>query len=193
MHVVTHLLVGWTLAEHTVKVRRDKALVAWASVVPDADGIGLPVDWVCRALGYETAFYEQFHRVALHGLPGAVFITFLFVLLARERLRAAPWIFISYHLHLLGDVLGSRGSGPMDIWPIHYLSPLSDALTVAWTGQWPLTSWQNTTVTIVLMAYAVALAIRRGYSPVGLFSARADASFVETLRARWRALRGAAR
>lgn len=190
MHVVTHLLIGWTAAEHTVKTRRDKALVAWASVAPDLDGLGLPVDWTCRALGYETAFYEEYHRMALHGLPGAVLVTALFAMLAQERMRAAPWIFISYHLHLLGDVLGSRGSAPTDIWPIHYLAPVSDALSIAWTGQWPLTSWQNTALTIALMVYAVALAIRRGYSPVGMFSARADAAFVETLRARWRVLRG---
>lgn len=190
MHVVTHLLIGWTVAEHTVKTRRDKALVAWASVVPDIDGLGLPVDWVCRALGFNTAFYEQFHRVALHGLPGAVLVTVLFAVLAQERLRAAPWVFISYHLHLVGDVLGSRGSGPMDIWPIHYLSPLSDALTLTWSGQWPLTSWQNTSLTVALMIYAIVLAIRRGYSPVGLFSARADARFVEVLRSRWHAIRG---
>jgi hypothetical protein len=190
VNVVTHLLAGWVVAEHTVNTRRDKALVAWASVVPDLDGLGLPVDWVCRALGYNTAFYEQFHRVALHGLPGAVLVTALFVLLAQERLRAGPWIFVSYHLHLLGDILGSRGSGPADIWPVHYLSPLSDALTVAWTGQWPLTGWQNTSLTIALMAYAMVLAVRRGYSPVGLFSARADAKFVEVLRGWWRTLRG---
>ena len=190
MHVVTHLLIGWTAAEHTVKARRDKALVAWASVAPDLDGLGLPVDWACRALGYETAFYEEYHRMALHGLPGAILITVLFAVLVQERMRAVPWIFISYHLHLLGDVLGSRGSAPTDIWPVHYLAPVSDALSIAWSGQWPLTSWQNTALTIALMVYAVVLAIRRGYSPVGLFSARADAVFVETLRARWRALCG---
>jgi len=159
-------------------------------VVPDIDGLGLPVDWACRALGFNTAFYEQFHRVALHGLPGAVFFTVLFALLAQERLRAAPWVFISYHLHLVGDVLGSRGSGPTDIWPVHYLSPLSDALTFTWSGQWPLTSWQNTSLTVALMIYAIVLAIRRGCSPVGLFSARADAKFVEVLRSRWHSNRG---
>ncbi len=45
-----------------------------------------------------------------------------------------------------------------------------------------------TAASVVLMAYAFALAVRRGYSPVGLFSARGDAAFVETLRRRWRSL-----
>ena len=94
------------------------------------------------------------------------------------------------HLHLLQDLLGSRGSGATDIWPIHYLEPLSKELTFAWSGQWALASWQNTTITVVLMVYVLALAVRRGYSPVGLFSTRGDAAFVETLRRRWRSLQG---
>lgn len=189
MHVVTHLLIGWTVAEHTTKSPRDRALVTWASVIPDLDGLGLLVDWTARALGGNTGFYEQFHRVALHGLPGAMVCTLLFAWFARDKINTALWVLVSYHLHLIGDVLGSRGSGPADYWPIHYLSPLSDKVTILWTGQWPLTGWQNTSITIVLMLYAIALAIRHGYSPVALFSARADARFVEVLRARWRAIR----
>ena len=45
MHVVTHLLVGWTVATHTAKSSRDRALITWASVVPDIDGLGLLADW----------------------------------------------------------------------------------------------------------------------------------------------------
>jgi hypothetical protein len=42
----------------------------------------------------------------------------------------------------------------------------------------------------LLMVYALPLALRRGYSPVSLFSAKADAGFVAVLRKRWNALRG---
>lgn len=185
MHVVTHLLIGWTVAEHTTKSPRDRALIAWASVVPDLDGLGLIVDAVVHQFGGAVQWYDRFHHLLLHGLPGAVLCTALFVCFASERLRAACLIFLSYHLHLLGDFLGSRGGTESAIWPIHYLSPFSDALTVAWSGQWPLTSWQNTTLTVVLMAYVLMLAVRRGYSPVGLFSARADAVFVGALRRRF--------
>ena len=190
MHVVTHLLVGWTVAEHTVKTRRDRALVAWASVVADLDGVGLIVDWIGGAFGLSWGFYEQFHRMALHGLPGAMLCTALFAWLADDKRATALWVFVSYHLHLLGDVLGSRGSGPADFWPLHYLMPVSNAWTIHWSGQWPLTSWQNTTLTIVLMAYAMALAAQRGRSPVGLFSGRADERFVAILHARWESIRG---
>ena len=190
MNVVTHLLVGWTLAEHTTKSPRDRALITAASVVPDLDGLGLIVDAGAPLFGWTVQWYERFHHVLLHGIPGAILCTALFALLARERWRAALLVFLSYHLHLLQDLLGSRGSGPTDIWPIHYLEPVSGGLTFAWSGQWALSGWQNTTLTVVLMAYAFVLAVQRGYSPVGLFSARADAAFVETLRRRWRSIRG---
>ena len=190
MNVITHLFIGWTFAEHTTKSPRDRALITAASVVPDLDGLGLIADMAAPYFGWNVQWYERFHHLLLHGLPGALLCTALMVFFAKERWRAAGLIFISYHLHLLGDLLGSRGSGETDIWPVHYLAPLSKELTFAWSGQWPLSGWQSTTLTVVLMAYAFALAVRRGYSPVGLFSARADTAFVETLRRRWRLLRG---
>jgi len=191
VHVVTHLLVGWTVAEHTTKSPRDRMLITWASVLPDLDGLGLIADMVAGWTGGTIQWYDRFHHILLHGLPGALLATAILACFAEQRTRAAVLIFISYHLHLLGDLLGSRGGDDVSYWPIHYLSPISEAMTYTWSGQWPLTSWQNTTITVVLMAYALALAVQRGYSPVGLFSRKADAVFVETLQRRWRGLRGA--
>jgi membrane-bound metal-dependent hydrolase YbcI (DUF457 family) len=190
MHVVTHVLVGYVVAEHAVKERRDKALVAWASVVPDLDGLGLLADWAGGSFDAVGGYYEQFHRILLHGLPGAAVCAALFGCFAHRKAQVALWAFVSYHLHLVGDILGSRGGGADDFWPIFYLSPLSNALTVEWSGQWPLTGWQNTSITVALMIYAIALAIRLGRSPMGLFNRKADAVFVEALRARWHAVRG---
>ena len=185
MNIITHMLIGWTLAEHTTKSPRDRALITAASVIPDLDGLGLIVDVAAPYMGWTVQWYERFHHVLLHGLPGALLVAALLACFAHEKGRAAMLIFISFHLHLLGDLVGSRGSGVTDIWPIHYLQPLSDHLTLAWSGQWPLSGWQNFVVTVVLMLHVFALAVRRGYSPVGLFSRRADGVFVETLRRRW--------
>jgi inner membrane protein len=189
MNIITHLLVGWTLAEHTTKSPRDRALITVAGVVPDLDGLGLMVDAAAPLFNWTVQWYERFHHQLLHGIPAALLITALLACLARERWRAACLIFVSFHLHLLGDLLGSRGSGVTDIWPIHYLAPLSNQLTFAWSGQWPLSGRQNTSITVVLLAYMFVLAVQRGYSPVSLVSARADKAFVETLRRRWRSLK----
>lgn len=184
MHIVTHLLAGWALAEQTRLEKRDKAIVAWASVAPDLDGFGLPIDWAARALGHESAIYETYHHVAGHGLPAATLFTVLCLPFLRRKAAGAAMVFLSFHLHLLFDLAGSGGGTPGDIWPLHYWWPISDAL-VSWSGQWPLTSWQNTTLTVVLMGYALYRAARYATSPLALFSSRADAALVRALRSRF--------
>ena len=120
MHVVTHLLAGWALAEQAKLEKRDKALVAWASVAPDLDGLGLPVDWAIRATGGASDFYETYHHVAAHGLPVAVVLTLVCLPFLRNKLLGAGMVFASFHLHLLFDLAGSGGGTPGDIWPVHY-------------------------------------------------------------------------
>lgn len=102
---------------------------------------------------------------------------------ARNRVKVALLVFAGVHLHLLEDIAGSRGPDGYQ-WPIPYLYPFSDSVAIAWDGQWALNAWQNITITIVLLVATFVLAWSRGYSPVGLFSQRADAAFVATLRRR---------
>jgi len=76
-------------------------------------------------------------------------------------------------------------ANPNDIWPINYLAPFSLTPSIAWSGQWPLTGRQNTAITIILMLVWFMTAVRRGRSPVSLFSRRADMEFVKVLRRRF--------
>jgi len=186
MNVVTHLLADWAIAAPTQASRRDRALVAWAGVLPDLDGAGIAVDFVTRLLGLaETNLYQEYHRVYGHGLPAALAIALLAAACAHRRVRVFAYSLAAVHLHFVMDIAGSRGTDPEDIWPIRYLMPISDAWTIAWSGQWPLVSWQNTSITALLVALAIALAVRFRFSPCELFSAKADRKVVEALRARW--------
>jgi membrane-bound metal-dependent hydrolase YbcI (DUF457 family) len=161
--------------------------VVWIGLAPDLDGLGLFVDFATRLVGLGwTDYYQSYHRLYGHGLPAALVLSILVFALARHRWRAALAAFASVHLHLLLDLAGSRGGDPEDLWPIRYLMPLSDAVTITWTEQWQLVSWQNTTITALLVVTALAMAHRRGYSPVTLFSKKADAAVVAALRSRWR-------
>jgi membrane-bound metal-dependent hydrolase YbcI (DUF457 family) len=163
----------------------------FAGLAPDLDGLGIVIDFCARLFGLpETNYYQEYHRAYGHGLPAAIAFALLVAALAEHRARAAIGAFVAVHLHFLCDLVGSRGNDPLDIWPIPYLSPLSDALTLSWGGQWELVSWQNTTITAVLLAIAGAMAIRRGFSPVSLFSRKADARVVAVLRQRWQQVRG---
>ena len=55
-----------------------------------------------------------------------------------------------------------------------------------WKGQWPLDSWINETLTVLLFAWALWLATSLGHSFVGVFNKRVDRVFIEVLR-KWRA------
>ncbi|OGT85062.1 MAG: hypothetical protein A3H91_11205 [Gammaproteobacteria bacterium RIFCSPLOWO2_02_FULL_61_13] len=191
MHPVTHLLAGWTVSEMAQLRPRDRAIVTWACVVPDIDGIGYAIDLGNKLLGRpDLLFYETYHHNWGHGVPAALLVAMLAWYLAEQKQRTAWLAFLTFHLHLLMDLVGSRGSNPLDIWAIPYLSPLSNDMILTWDGQWPLTSWQNTVLTMVLMFVAAAMSVRRGYSPVCLFSQNADEAFVATLRQRFRGRNG---
>jgi hypothetical protein len=189
VHVVTHLLASWNLGAASRQVGRDLSLVTWAGVLPDLDGVGLVVDVATKRLGMaETEFYA-WHHVYGHGLPAAVAIAALAALVAKHRWRTALLAFLAANLHLACDLLGSRGVRPEDVWEISYLMPLSDAWHVVWGGQWPVVSWQNTTLSAALLVLMVVVTVWRGTSPVALLSARADRAVVEVLRARWAGIR----
>jgi hypothetical protein len=63
--------------------------------------------------------------------------------------------------------------------PVEFLTEYSGK------GQWALNAWPNIAITIALLAVVFVLAWKRGYSPVELFSRRADEKFVATLRRRF--------
>jgi hypothetical protein len=63
--------------------------------------------------------------------------------------------------------------------------PFSRLPQLSWDGQWALNAWQNFLITAIALAITLYLAWSRGYSPVQLFSSRADALFIQTLRTRF--------
>jgi inner membrane protein len=183
---LTHLLVGWTLAEQARVSSRDRKIVAWAGVVPDLDGLALLGDVANRLLGRPEAYlYQQYHHLLTHGLPAALAVGCVAFGMGTTRLKTALLAFLAFHLHLLCDLIGSRGPDPSDLWPIHYFQPLSDHVTIQWAGQWELTAWPNVAVSVALLGLVLVRAVRRGYSPVSLFSEAADRTVVATMRARF--------
>jgi len=187
---ITHFLGSWALAEGSTLDDRDRSLITWCGVLPDADGVGIAVDFVNRLLGGpETTWYAGLHHQFLHGIIGAVLLALLAAGFAKRRLTVLFWGFIMVHIHLACDLLGSRGPEPADIWPIHYLAPVSAEMTLYWRHQWPLDGWQNVLTTVLLIAFAVQRTISAGRSPVSLFSQRAHLAVTDTLRGRWQQLK----
>lgn len=190
MSPITHGLLSWAIADRLGLQSRDRNLVAWAGVLADIDGLGLLGDIVVDAVkGYSPLWYFKYHHVLLHGITGAILIAFLLCLCGRRKPLVFAYAILMVHLHLVCDLLGSRGPTPADIWPIYYLWPCLPNYTMAWSGQWRLDSWQNASLSLFLFGLVLFSAIRRGYSPLIMLSARADAHFVAVLRQWWLRMR----
>lgn len=188
MSPLTHLIGSWLVAAVATDNRRDRQLVTWAGVLPDADGLGLIPDVVTAwVTGQEATFhyYHAYHHLLLHGWPGAILITGLLTIGARQKWRTLVLCLVTFHLHLLCDLLGSRGPTVADLWPICYSEPLFRHPIWFWKHQWKLDGWQNQLVFLAVFVTALSVAIRKGVSFVELISSRLDRTFVSVLQ-NWR-------
>jgi membrane-bound metal-dependent hydrolase YbcI (DUF457 family) len=183
MSPVTHFLTGWVLANSASLNRRDRAAVTLAGVIPDVDGLGIIVELLTRNAAHPLDWFSRYHH-SLHNLGFALFVALAAYAFATRRLKVAGLAFVSFHLHLLEDLLGSRGPDGYP-WPIPYLMPFSRVAELAWRGQWALNAWPNIALTIALLLTTLYLAWRRGFSPLGMLSTRVDAVVVAALRQRF--------
>ena len=182
MSPLTHFLLGWSVAgTDTSLTPRERAAVTLAGVVPDIDGMGVIWDLISRSGNFD--FYQRYHHVFGHNLFFGLLVAAWGLLFGVRKRLVAALMFVSFNLHLLGDLLGARGQGD-DFWAVPYFWALS-ARDYYWSGQWPLNGWQNFVITGVLLSLIFYLAVKRGYSPVEMVSTRADQAFVRTLRNRF--------
>lgn len=185
MSPITHLLAGWAVAHATRLERRERWLVTMAGVVPDADGLGIVAELFTRHGSQPLLWWSDYHHLLGHNLLFALLVTGGFTALASKRRGlVAGLVFLSFHLHLLGDLVGARGPDGYQ-WPIPYLWPFCHHWTWTWSGQWALNAWPNIIITTLLLALALRWAWRRGYSPLEGVSRRADSTLVEALWTRF--------
>jgi hypothetical protein len=190
---LTHLVASWLAAVATTSNPRDRKLVTVAGVLPDADGLGAVADVVGSWIsGKECTFYyyQQYHHMLLHGWPGAIVISMLLTIFARQRGRVLLLCLLTYHLHLLCDLIGSRGPTSGDFWPIYYSEPVFRYPIWIWKHQWRLDGWQNQIIFVALFLASLWVAVKKGSSFVEVFSTRLDSVFVEVLRKWWSKLCG---
>jgi inner membrane protein len=194
MSPLTHLLASWIVAAKTTDNLRDRRLVTLAGVAPDLDGLGIVLDFAHGAYtSGKYYYYPVYHHQLTHGLPAALACSLLMSALARRRWRVFGLSFLTFHLHLLCDLVGSRGPDKYDIWPIYYYAPLTQypqwswlrrwpLQTWSWSHQWRLDGWQNTVITLALLFWALSIVIKKGDSFLGVINHRCDRVFVSVLQ-----------
>jgi inner membrane protein len=183
MSPVTHFFSGWVLANCAQLNRKDRALVTLACVIPDIDGLGIIPELLTRNSTHPLLWFTLYHH-SLHNLAFALVVAAWAFALATHKWTTGLFALLSFHLHLFEDLIGSRGPDGYQ-WPIPYLQPFSSALQLSWRGQWGLNAWPNVAITIALLVITLWLAWRRGFSPLEMISAKADASLVGVLRQRF--------
>jgi inner membrane protein len=136
MSPVTHFLVGWITGQWTKPdEHRDRAIVALAGVAPDLDGLGIIPELLTRNTDYPLLWFSEYHHVLGHNIGFALVVGALAFAFSTRRTMSAALAFLSFHLHLLCDVLGARGPDG-EQWPIPYLAPFSQAWQITWEHQW---------------------------------------------------------
>jgi inner membrane protein len=182
---VTHFLTGWLVANIGALETRERAAVTIASVVPDLDGAGLVAEYFTRDRAHPLMWYSSYHHVLGHNLLFGVVVTLATLAFGRDRWKTCVLSFLSFHLHLLGDLVGSRGPDGFQ-WPIQYLFPFSTRFQLCWRGQWELNSWPNFAITAGALLLTLYISWKKGRSPVVIFLVSADQAVVEALRNRFR-------
>lgn len=170
MSPITHGIFGW-LVSQPLASKKDRAMVTGFALIPDVDGLSL-------LFGVEA--YGEFHHTIGHGLMFGLITSLAIFANASEKRLALLLGLLSFHSHLLGDLLGS-GVG----WTIPYFWP-STVLTLELPPSmtWNLDSWQNLVATIAGLIGVYVIAIKRGRTFVEIVSTSADQKIVATLR-RW--------
>ncbi|MGV3663656.1 MAG: metal-dependent hydrolase [Prosthecobacter sp.] len=168
MHIPTHILSGWCLADTLELTPRERMLAMVAASAADLDGLGLFVS---------VEFYAEYHHVLGHNLLAGMLLSAGLAALASKphRLKMFCLALVLFHLHL---VLDYYGSGPG--WGFEYLWPLAD-LHVECEHAWELASWQNFLAFGILLAWTGIIFVRRRRTPLEVICPSLDARAVRRL------------
>lgn len=186
MNPVTHFLISSNIAELGDLEKRDAILVTAGGVIADIDGFGGVVDLLSAKTQVfsHSVLYEKYHHILCHNITFCAVCLLVVLFFARRKLLAGALFVLTFHIHLLCDIIGSGGTYGYN-WPIPYLYPFSMSPQLEWSGQWALASWQNAVITLVFMITTIYIARKKGQSFIGWISEKADKAFISTIRKRF--------
>ena len=171
MAPVAHLLLSWTSCVEFLKNRRERTIVALSGIAPDIDGLGVIID----KLTGTTSYFLKFHHYIGHSIFAAVIFSTVACAIASSQ-RKTVWVFsfIVVHLHIICDVLGSKGPDGYH-WPVYYLYPINSEFQLNWRHQWELNAWPNQVIVLLLFVVTIYYAATRRITFLEIFSTRLNA------------------
>ena len=172
-----HFIISWVTANAVHLDRRGRFVITLAGVIPDLDGLGWVVDRIARSMGHSTSVFEDYHHLLGHNLLAGIVIASTAALICTRRTLVFGLALLAFHLHLLADLIGSRGPDGYQ-WPIPYFVPFTDAMEWTWSGQWELSDWRNPAIGVLFFVIAVVIARYRRVTFFELFSKRFEAEVI---------------
>lgn len=168
MHIPTHILSGWCLADTLDLTPRERLFAMVAASAADLDGLGLLVS---------VEFYAEYHHLLGHNLLAGTLLSAGLAAASTppHRLKMFGLSMVLFHLHLVMDYYGS-GPG----WGFEYLWPFAD-LHVECTHAWELTAWQNYLAFALLLVWTGVIFFRKRRTPLEVICPSLDARAVRRL------------
>jgi inner membrane protein len=169
MHVQTHIMSGWCVANCFRLTPRERVFCMVAASIADVDGLGI-------VRGTLSSAYLDYHHVLAHSLPFGLIACAVLTIFSTHRIKALLLFLALFHLHLLLDYFGS-GPG----WDIYYFWPISK-LRIPNSYSWEFYSIQNISFAFFLFLWTLAIAVRAGRTPLETLMPNLDREIVELLR-----------
>jgi len=152
-----HFIISWVVANGAKLDRKSRICITLSGLLPDVDGIGYLVDKIGIRFGQYTSYYEDYHHMYGHNLLSGIVLATTFTYICDKRISVFFLSLLAFHLHLLCDLAGSMGPDGYQ-WPIPYLYPFLPDFLLTWSGQWELSSWQNSVTGILFFVIALVIA-----------------------------------
>ena len=202
MNPITHALISWGISNIPRNTtRRQRALVTLGGIIPDLDGLGAIWDKTFGTLGdIPSHYYHDYHRVLGHTAAFAAVVLLVPLLFSKpgKRLVTTALFALTFHLHLVCDMLGSRGpptdfNPGGDVWGIPYFHlplfkdapALGDPVWWKWAGQWELNAWPNLAITLLLLVFCGVMAVRAKRTILEVLSLKLDGVVVGAFQQRF--------
>jgi len=177
-----HFIISWVVSNAKPLDRKSRICITLMGILPDIDGFGYLADKVGGYFGYSTFLYQEYHHYFGHNIFFGLILSGLLARICYQRLIVFILCLIAFHLHLVADLIGSRGPDGYQ-WPIPYLYPFVQ-LELTWEGQWELSSWRNSAIGVLFFFIALLIVRYRHVSFFEFFSARFEKTVIDVARQR---------
>ncbi len=166
MHIQTHCLIGWNIANLLPLGKRERFFAMLVSIMPDLDVLS-------KVFGEDA--YQDYHHVLSHNLPALTVFALIPACFSRPKSGCFIFYMLLGHLHLLMDYYGS-GEG----WSISYLWPFSNREFMTGYG-WEFYSWQNLTAGGLMIVWMLAIIYFKKRTPLEYIMPKLDRQLVDII------------